>query len=127
MPELTVATLKHAITIRCGNEPLFQFLSGSPRTHIPLVEATIDVIGDGAFLSTEWHGLAPAFLTRSASARDLVVQLDGEFAELSLRDAEPNSIFSASILYWRGRRLLLLTGPRQDSCRPGSVSPRGGY
>lgn len=110
MPELTVHTLKRAITIRYGRDPAFQYLAGAPGVSAKLTPASIDIEGKDAFLSATWHGLAPAFLTRTASARDLALQIDSEFAELSLSDAAPEAILSATILCWRGRRLLLL-GP----------------
>ena len=110
MPDVTVHTLKHDITIRTGGEAEFMYLTGSPEVATDLAPASIEIQREGTFLSASWRGLAPSFLTRVASARDLVLQLDNELAELSLRDAEPGMLLSASLVHWRGKRLLLL-GP----------------
>ena len=111
MPDLTVHTLKRSITIRSGRDATFQYLAGSPHVSTTLTPATIDIEGEGTFLSASWCGLAPAFLTRTASARDLVLQLDSEIAALSLQDAQPDVVLAASVLHWRGKRLLLLGPP----------------
>lgn len=110
VPDLTVHTLKRSITIRSGSDAAFQYLAGSPHVSTTLMPAAINIEGEGAFLSASWCGIAPAFLTRTASARDLVLQLDSEIAALSLQDAQPDVVLAASVLHWRGRRLLLL-GP----------------
>jgi hypothetical protein len=110
VPDLTVHTLKRSITIRSASDATFQYLAGSPHVSSYLTPATIDIKGEGTFLSASWCGLAPAFLTRTASARDLVLQLDSEIAALSLQDALPDVVLAASVLHWRGTRLLLL-GP----------------
>lgn len=110
MPELTVHTLRRAITINSGGGAEFQYLAGSPQLSSELIPASITIESEGAFLRASWHGIEPMFLTRAASARDLALQLDSEIAALSLQDTEPDAALAGSILHWRGRRLLLL-GP----------------
>jgi hypothetical protein len=107
---LTVHTPRRAITIHSGGDTAFQFLAASPQLSARLTPASITIEGEGTFHSATWHGIEPAFLTRTASARDLTLQLDCEIAAQSLQDAEPDVLLAGSILHWRGRRLLLL-GP----------------
>ena len=110
MSSLTVHTLRRAITIHSGSDAAFHYLAASPQLSAKLTPASITIESEDTFLSASWHGIEPAFLTRTASARDLALQLDGEFAALSLRDAEPDVVLAGSILHCHGRRLLLL-GP----------------
>ena len=86
------------------------FLAGSPEVSASLAPASIEIHREGAFLSARWLGPTPFFLTRIASSRDLVLQLDSELVELSLRDAEPGTLLSSSLVFWRDKRLLVL-GP----------------
>ena len=110
MPDLTVHTPRRAITIHFGGDAAFHYLAASPQLSATLTPASITIESEGAFLSASWRGIEPAFLTRTASARDLALQLDSEIVALSLRDAEPNVVLAGSLLHCRGRRLLLL-GP----------------
>ena len=110
MSSLTVHTSRRAITVHSGGDAAFQFLAGSPQLSAKLTPASITIESEDTFLSASWHGIAPAFLTRIASARDLTLQLDSEIAALSLQDAEPDVLLAGSILHCHGRRLLLL-GP----------------
>ena len=87
------------------------YLAGSPGVSATLTAASIEIQREGTFLSASWCGPTPSFLPRIASTRDLVLQLDSEMAELSLRDAEPGILVSASLVHRRGKRLLVL-GPR---------------
>ena len=110
MSSLTVHTPRRAITIHAGGDSAFHFLAAFPQLSAKLTPTSITIESEDTFLSASWHGIEPAFLTRTASARDLALQLDGEFAALSLRDAEPDVVLAGSILHCHGRRLLLL-GP----------------
>ena len=110
MPELKVHTLRRSITISSGGDAAFMYLAGAPQLSDKLTSASIAIEREGAFLRASWHGIKPNFLSRIASARDLVLQLDSEIAALSLQDTEPDGALAGSILHWRGRRLLLL-GP----------------
>ena len=111
MPDIAVRTLKHDIAIRTHGEAEFAYLAGVPEVAGTRTQARIDIQREGSFLSAAWQGIAPAFLARIASARDLVFQLDSELAELSLVDARPGTVLSSSLLNWRGKRLLVL-GPQ---------------
>jgi hypothetical protein len=109
--DIAVRTLKHDITIRTNGEAEFAYLAGVPEVAGTRTQASIDIQREGTFLSAAWRGLAPSFLARIASARDLAVQIDSELAELSLLDARPGMVLSSSLLAWRGKRLLVL-GPQ---------------
>ena len=111
MPDIAVRTLKHDITIRTNGEAEFTYLAGVPDVAGTRTEANIDIRREGSFLSAAWRGLAPSFLARTASARDLTFQIDSELAELSLLDASPGMVLSSSLLAWRGKRFLVL-GPQ---------------
>jgi hypothetical protein len=108
VPDITVRTLKHDITIRTNGEAEFAYLASVPEVAGIRTQASIDIQREGTFLSAAWRGLAPSFLARIASARDLVLQLDNELDELSLLDARPGTVLSSSLLNWRGKRLLVL-------------------
>ena len=110
MSSLTVHTPRRAITIHSGGDAAFHYLAASPQLSARLTPASITIESDGTFLSATWRGIEPAFLTRTASARDLALQLDSEIAAMSLQDAEPDVLLAGSILHRHGRRLLLL-GP----------------
>ncbi len=111
MPDIAVRTLKHDITIRTNGEAEFAYLASVPDVAGIRTQASIDIQREGTFLSAAWRGLAPSFLARIASARDLVLQLDSELAELSLLDARPGTVLSSSLLNWHGKRFLVL-GPQ---------------
>ena len=111
MPDIAVRTLKHDITICTNGEAEFNYLAGVPEVAGTRTEARIDIQHEGSFLSAAWRGLAPSFLARIASARDLALQIDSELAELSLLDARPGMVLSSSLLAWRCKRLLVL-GPQ---------------
>lgn len=111
MPDVAVRTLKHDITIRTNGEAEFAYLAGVPDVAGIRTQAGIDIQREGNFLSATWCGVAPSFLARVASARDLVLQLDIELAELSLLDARPGMVLASSLLALHSKRVLVL-GPQ---------------